>query len=267
MLLGKPYFPRPDENRYTNDSDVITARRIFYTNPSKNLLFLLQHRFGWMQEYIDPVTSVGIEVGCGIGVTPEFIKAKSLKMTDYANNDWLDIALVDAMNTPFQENEFDFVLCSNMIHHLPSPTKFLREMCRILKPGGYLLVQEVNCSFFMRLVLRLMRKEGYSFDVHVFDENAILSDPNNPWSANDAIPNLLFDNPDRFHKEVPTFHIEQDEYSEFLLFFNSGGVTAKTPYIPLPYWALRCIKYIDSFLIRLSKNIFALQRSIVLKKI
>jgi SAM-dependent methyltransferase len=267
MLLGKTYFPRPEENRYDDDGDVRTARRIFYEKPSQNLLFLLQHRFAWMQDYISPTSSVGVEVGCGIGITGEFVKAKSLKMTDYSENAWLDIARVDAMNTPFADGELDFVLCSNMIHHLPSPIKFLREMHRIIKPGGYLLVQEVNCSFFMRLVLHLMRKEGYSYDVNVFDENAILSDPTNPWAANAAIPNLLFDNPDRFYHEMSLFRIERDEYSEFLLFFNSGGVTAKTPYIPLPNWALRLVKSIDALLILLAKNVFALQRSIVLKKV
>jgi SAM-dependent methyltransferase len=267
MLLGKPYFPRPEENRYDDDGDVIKARKIFYEQPSKNLLFLLKHRFAWMQDYISPTSSVGVEVGCGIGVTGEFVKAKSLKMTDYGDNTWLDITHVDAMNTPFADGELDFVLCSNMIHHLPSPVKFLREMHRIIKPGGYLLVQEVNCSLFMRLVLHLMRKEGYSYDVNVFDENAILSDPTNPWAANAAIPNLLFDKPDHFHREMQLFRIERDEYSEFLLFFNSGGVTAKTPYIPLPNWALRLVKGIDSLLISLAKNTFALQRSIVLKKL
>jgi SAM-dependent methyltransferase len=267
MLLGKPYFPRPEDNRYDNDGDVVTARKIFYEKPSKNLLYLLTNRFGWMQDYINPQESVGIEVGCGIGVTGEFVKAKSLKMTDFGEYDWLDLTNVDAMNTPFQDGELDFVLCSNMIHHLPSPMKFLREMHRIIKPSGYLLVQEVNCSLFMRFVLHLMRKEGYSYDVNVFDENAVLSDPTNPWAANAAIPNLLFDNPSRFHKEISTFRIERDEYSEFLLFFNSGGVTAKTPYIPLPYWALKVVKALDSLLIRFSKNTFALQRSIVLKKV
>ncbi|TAE26768.1 MAG: class I SAM-dependent methyltransferase [Candidatus Kapaibacterium sp.] len=267
MLLGKPYFPRPEDNRYENDGDVVKARRIFYEKPSKNLLYLLRNRFAWMQDYITPTSDVGVEVGCGIGITGEFVKAKSLKMTDFGEYDWLDMTNIDAMNTPFHDAELDFVLCSNMIHHLPSPMKFLREMHRIIKPGGYLLVQEVNCSLFMRLVLHLMRKEGYSYDVNVFDENAILSDPTNPWAANAAIPNLLFDSPAQFHSNVPTFRIERDDYSEFLLFFNSGGVTAKTPYIPLPYWALACVKALDLLLIRLSKNTFALQRSIVLKKI
>jgi SAM-dependent methyltransferase len=267
MLLGRPYFPKPEENRYDDDGDVVTARKIFYERPSKNLRYLLEHRFRWMQEYINPTESVGVEFGCGIGVTKEFVRAKVLLLTDYGDNPWLDKANIDATKTPFGDEEFDFALCSNMIHHLPSPLQFLREMRRIIKPGGYLLIQEVNCSFFMRLALRLMRKEGYSFDVDIFDENAVLSDPANPWSANAAIPNLLFDDQDRFHAHIPYFRIVSDVYSEFLLFFNSGGVTAKTPYIPLSYKLLGALRRLDALLIKTSKNVFALQRSIVLQKI
>jgi SAM-dependent methyltransferase len=267
MLLGKPYFPRPEDNRYDDDGDVVKARMIFYEQPSTNLHYLLQNRLGWMQQYINPTTSVGVEIGCGIGITGEFVKAKSLQMTDYCAHEWLDVPNVDAMQTPFRDEEFDFVVCSNMIHHLPSPMKFLHEMRRILKTGGYLLIQEVNCSFFMRLILHLMRKEGYAYNVNVFDENAVLSDPSNPWSANAAIPNLLFDNHAAFRAAVPFFHLIQDEYSEFLLFLNSGGVTAKTPYIPLPVRALHGVRTFDNTVIRLARDTFALQRSIVLQKI
>lgn len=266
MLLKSPFFPKPEDSRYDNDSDVVKARKTFYEQRSKNLHFLLRHRYQWMQHYINPIESVGVEVGCGIGVTKEYIKAKLLLLTDFGEYEWLDTMNVDAMSTPFKDNEFDFVLCSNMIHHLPNPSKFFQEMNRIIKPNGYLLVQEVNCSFFMRLVLRLMRKEGYSFDVDVFDKNAELSDPTNAWSANNAIPNLLFDNHEKFHKNISTFSIIADSPSEFLLFFNSGGVTAKTPYIPLPYWLLKIVQIVDRMLIAFSKNTFALQRSVVLQK-
>ena len=35
----------------------------------------------------------------------------------------------------------------------------------------------------MRFLLRLMRHEGYSYDVNVFDENCVCNDPADPWSA------------------------------------------------------------------------------------
>ncbi len=250
-----------------DDSDLRAARQIFYTEKSNNLWTLMRNRFAWMNQYIDADNHVGAEVGCGIGVIKEFVHAKSMLLTDYAESPWLDVKHVDAMNTPFRDEEFDFVVCMNMIHHLPNAMQLFREMRRILKPNGYLLVQEANASFLLRLALRLMRKEGYSFDVNVFDESIILSDPVNPWSGNNAVGNLLFDNHEVFHANVPFFRIVQDEASECFLFLNSGGVTAKTFSLPLPRVGIAVIEALDRLCVRLAPNIFAMQRSIALQKI
>ena len=40
--------------------------------------------------------------------------------------------------TGFKNESFDYVIASNMIHHIPYPMKFFREMNRILKKGGKL---------------------------------------------------------------------------------------------------------------------------------
>lgn len=250
-----------------DDGDLVRARRIFYENKPRNLYVLLRNRFSWMQKYINPENDVGVEVGCGIGVAKEFLQAKSIILTDYAESPWLDVPMVDAMKTPFNNEEFDFVLCLNMIHHLPNAMKFFREMERILKPNGVLLVQEVNSSFVMRLALRLMRKEGYSFEVDVFDEAIILSDPASPWSGNNAIGELLFNDHNKFQSKVPFFRIEQDDYSECFLFLNSGGVTAKTISVPLPSWGIRLIELLDRVCVWLAPNFFAMQRSIALRKV
>lgn len=267
MLLRKAYKPRRGETRLRNEEDVESARKLFYEKPTKNLIFLLQNRFVWMSEFIDPQRGSGIEVGAGMGVSKEFIKAKSFLLTDLAEHDWLDFKNIDTFNTPFAENSFDFVVSSNMVHHLSSPIKFLEEMHRILKPNGYLLIQEVNCSLVLRFVLRLMRKEGYSFDEDVFDRQVVFSDRHDLWSANNAIPNLLFDDIDRFKRNVPYFKLIKNEFSECLMFLNSGGVTAKTVCIPLPYWGLKLVKALDDLLVAFLPQTFALQRRVVLQKV
>lgn len=43
---------------------------------------------------------------------------------------------VDAEAIPFKDGVFDSVLAMTMIHHLPNPIQMLREVDRILKPGG-----------------------------------------------------------------------------------------------------------------------------------
>jgi SAM-dependent methyltransferase len=267
LFLKKPYFPKPDENRMGNDGDLETARQIFYTKKNKTLWALMRNRFSWMNRYIDPEKHSGVELGCGIGVTKEFIHAKSLLLTDYAESQWLDTTNVDAMRTPFADEEFDFVICMNMIHHLPNAMRFFQETRRILKPQGILLVQEAHASFLLRLALRVMRKEGYSFEVDVFDPEVVLSDPSNPWSGNNAIGALLFGDHNRFHDNIPFFHIIQDELSECFLFLLSGGVTAKTFALPLSTTGIHYIEAFDRICTRFAPNIFAMQRSIALQKL
>jgi len=42
----------------------------------------------------------------------------------------------DACDLPFQSAEFDLVTCRVAPHHFPDCAKFVREMARVLKPGG-----------------------------------------------------------------------------------------------------------------------------------
>lgn len=267
MLLGKVYKAPRGKTILRNEEDVGLARSLYYERPTKNLSFLLENRFAWMNEFIDAQRGSGIEVGAGMGVSKDFIKAGSFLLTDFADHEWLDVKDVDSLNTPFRDKEFDFVISSNMIHHLSSPVEFLKEMHRILKPEGYLLIQEVNCSLALRAALRLTRKEGYSFDENVFDKNVVFSDHNDLWAANNAIPNLLFDDVDRFQRRIPYFKLLKNEFCECLMFLNSGGVTAKTIYVPLPYRMLKLVKAIDDLLISLAPQTFAMQRRVVLQKV
>jgi SAM-dependent methyltransferase len=262
----KKYKPENHEsNRMKHEGDTSRARKLFYQKKSNNLYFLLKHRFTWMNDFI-PQNSVGIEVGAGTGVSEEFINSNNFKTTDYADNEWLDYKMIDALNTGFKNNHFDYIISSNMIHHVPYPSKFFDEMYRILKPNGVLIIQEINCSFFMRLLLKTMRHEGYDYTIDVFDRNLICTDENDLWSANCAIPNLLFDDKIKFHLHFPNFTIIEYRFSEFFNFINSGGVISKTIYIPLPKIILKVIKHIDDFLVSMFPSIFALQRQIVLKK-
>lgn len=248
-----------------NVGDVTRARQDFLERPSNNLRFLLENRYAWMNDFIEG-DAVGVELGSGTGVSKKFIRAHSFIITDFADHEWLDVKTVDALRTPFAAGSFDFVVASNMIHHVPFPLRFFEECHRILKPGGLILIQEVNASLFLRLILRLMRHEGYSFDAQVFNRNSVCTDENDLWSANCAIPNILFDDQETFHKQVPGFRIVHSSHSEFLLFLNSGGVIAKAPHLPLPFAALRIVRALDTALSRLLPEIFALQRQIVLAR-
>jgi SAM-dependent methyltransferase len=246
--------------------DVVRARSRYFGRPSANLRVVVKNRYTWMNDYLG-VEQHGIELGAGAGLSREFIRCNHFQLTDYSDYDWLDVKHVDAHRTPFDDEAFDFAISVNVIHHLARPLAFFREMSRILKKGGRLIVQDVHCSFFLRLALRLQRHEGYDFNVDVFDESVPCTDPDNPWAANNALVDLLFEDEARFSRAVPQFRRIHSSHSEFLTLLNSGGVIARSAYIPLPMPLMRVVDAVDRGLTGAFPSLFASQVRFVFEKV
>ena len=130
-IFNKVQFSN-SENRMKSIANTKIARELYFSSNSSNVKFLLDKRFSWMNSFIRD-TDIGIEVGSGAGFSKEFIKNKNFKLTDLGNDDHLDFKNIDAQNTKFENESFNFVIASNMIHHIPFPIKFFKEMNRILK--------------------------------------------------------------------------------------------------------------------------------------
>jgi ubiquinone/menaquinone biosynthesis C-methylase UbiE len=52
------------------------------------------------------------------------------------NNPGADIREADVESIPFPNASFDLVLCVEVLRYLPDSTSCIREMARVLKPGG-----------------------------------------------------------------------------------------------------------------------------------
>ena len=256
----------PNSNRMKVIADVEKAIKEFKNKKNKNLDYLLKNRFSWMKKFIN-TEDKGLEVGAGAGFSKNYIKNKNFKISDFAMHDHLDLKNLDAQNTKFDANSYDFVIAVNMLHHVPYPMKFLNEMFKILKPGGKLIIQEAHCSVVFQIITIIMRHEGFDFTKNVWDESSPATDEKDLWSGNSAIPYLLFDNNERFNSILGNkFEIKYKKLCECLLFLNSGGVTSKTFYIPFNFFILKIISYLDNFLSFLLPGIFALGYKIVLIK-
>jgi SAM-dependent methyltransferase len=92
-----------------------------------------------------------LDLGCGAGENSVYFAKKGAHCvaTDYSPG-MVEVALqladrygvkiegrtANAMALEFPDNTFDLVYASNLLHHIPNPQMALKEMHRVLKPGG-----------------------------------------------------------------------------------------------------------------------------------
>ena len=112
---------------------------------SPSTLSLERHRLLWL--YLQQKTNFFTAELKVLHFAPEqcFLKRfKQLKNLDYTTTDLLSpIADVkaDICNLPFDDNSYDVILCNHVLEHIPDDTKAMKELYRVMKPGGYGIFQ------------------------------------------------------------------------------------------------------------------------------
>lgn len=115
--------------------------------------------------YEDYATKQVLEVGCGMGEGLNFLSRVtgarrmvgldlSQKAIERANSslsrqDTLSYVHGDAENLPFEDEEFDVVISVESSHNYPNLGRYIDEVARVLKPGGYF--SQVDCFPAKRL--------------------------------------------------------------------------------------------------------------------
>jgi len=81
----------------------------------------------------------------GVDITPAMIeKAVAIAREAGISNESFEVA--DALRLPFGANALDLVLTRLALHHMPDPQAAVREMARVLCPGGRLGVFDMTTS-------------------------------------------------------------------------------------------------------------------------
>lgn len=89
----------------------------------------------------------------GIDITPKMAEVARSK---FKHNSSVKITLGSVVKMPFKDSSFDHVTCASSFHHHPDPVLSIKEMVRVLKPGGKLLILDMNIDgFFRKLVFKL----------------------------------------------------------------------------------------------------------------
>jgi ubiquinone/menaquinone biosynthesis C-methylase UbiE len=72
----------------------------------------------------------------GLDFSPEMVKTATAKNQSAVNTGKLTLRLGSSDKTPFPDNSFDKVFCINVIYFWEQPADHLKEIYRVLKPGG-----------------------------------------------------------------------------------------------------------------------------------
>ena len=75
----------------------------------------------------------------------EMLKHMKLKFKDAAN---IDYRVGDASQLPIKNNLIDYALANMYLHHVSNPPKAIREIFRILKKGGKMVIADLNTHPF-----------------------------------------------------------------------------------------------------------------------
>jgi SAM-dependent methyltransferase len=111
-----------------------------------------------------PAGSVVLDAGCGRGQTFLYrrrlpsVRVVGLDLSPHArDNPNVDSQVRGTVETlPFPDASFDAVLCTHVAEHLPHPEVAFREMARVLRPGGRLLLLTPNRRHYVPLIARLL---------------------------------------------------------------------------------------------------------------
>ncbi len=110
-----------------------------------NCLALERHRLIWL--YLERKTDFFTRKNKMLHIAPELSfmdRFEGLPNLDYITGDIespLAKVKMDIHDIPFEENTFDVIFCNHVLEHVEDDLLAMREMLRVLKPGGWAILQ------------------------------------------------------------------------------------------------------------------------------
>jgi len=134
-------------------------------------------------------TSKILDIGCGSAwVAQHFLKEDKyvisldisiknpLKATiKYTSKKHFGIT-ADSYFLPFRSNSFHAIIASEIIEHVISPDIFVKELLRVIEPGGHLIITTPYKELIRQtLCIHCNNQTPMNAHLHSFDENKLLS--------------------------------------------------------------------------------------------
>lgn len=102
----------------------------------------------------------------GIDMAQSMLKV-GLKNVEQAKlQQQISLELVDAKQLPYLDGQFDLVISNSLVHHLPDPLPFFRQLKRVLKPNGAILIRDLIRPVSEKIMTALVDSIGTEYDAH-----------------------------------------------------------------------------------------------------
>ena len=154
----------------------------------------LAHGGYWRHDYRSQLQAIGrikperlIDIGCGTGAFlcrtaecyPDIqlsaldLSEEMIRETEERLSGHVDARVGDAEHMPLPDKAYQAVTCNMSIHHYPHPQAAVNEMYRILEPGGYLLLNDMDCAAPIRAVANWIFPRLPGGDVKMYNRREI----------------------------------------------------------------------------------------------
>jgi SAM-dependent methyltransferase len=129
-------------------------------------------KFEWLRRQLPP-EGISLEVGCGSARLSAFVGAEGYRAVglDYCAETMTlaqasftragvpgDVVMGDALRLPFRDDSTDIVLSTGLLEHFADPAPVVREMVRVLRPGGVFYSDVVPKKFSLMCAVGAIRK-------------------------------------------------------------------------------------------------------------
>ena len=145
------------ERQYENESEKICLKRLFKLIPQKQTLADIGGGFGRLvPEYANEFSQCLL-----VDPSERLLKEAQQLCRKYKN---LKIKKGFVENLPIENQQFDVALLIRTFHHLEDPQKAIKEIYRILKPNGFLILEFPNKIHFKNCLKAIFRLDFSCFN-------------------------------------------------------------------------------------------------------